>query len=219
MQFHLLKNLREALEGLLARHLATQCKRETQTILDEQAPKWQPKQAVSISPALLRLQQSRREERLAHYEQVIALRKLGLSQAAIARQVGIGASTVQSWLAAGAFPERKPREQASHIDRYLPYLVQRWEDGCHTIACLFQELVAQGYRGSYESVRNALVRRLPNGRKNALHSSLKAPALANARQATFLFLRRPEKVRVEEQEMVTKLRQLHSEVDLAYDLV
>jgi transposase len=102
-RFHLLKNLREALEGLLARHLATQCKRETQPILDEQAPKWQSKQAVSISPALLHLQQSRREERLAHYEQVIALRKLGLSQAAIARQVGIGASTVQSWLAAGTF--------------------------------------------------------------------------------------------------------------------
>ncbi|GHO48505.1 hypothetical protein KSX_66680 [Ktedonospora formicarum] len=112
-RFHLLKNLREALEGLLARHLATQEKQETQTILEEQVPKWQPKQAVSISPALLRLQQSRREERLAHYEQVIALCKLGLSQAAIARQVGIGASTVQSWLAAGKFPERKPREQVS----------------------------------------------------------------------------------------------------------
>lgn len=219
-RFHLLKNLREALEGLLARHLATQCKRETQPILDEQAPKWQPKQAVSISPALLHLQQSRREERLAHYEQVIALRKLGLSQAAIARQVGIGASTVQSWLAAGTFPERKPREQASHVDRFLPYLVQRWEDGCHNIAGLFQELVEQGYQGSYESVRNALVRRLPNGRKNALHSSLRTPALATARRATFLFLRRPEKVRVEEQEMLDQIiGQIHPEVDLAYDLV
>ena len=140
------KNLREALEGLLARHLATKCKQEIQTICEEQAPKWQPKQAVNISPALLRLQQSRREERLAHYEQVIALRKLGLSQAAIARQVGIGASTVQSWLEASRFPERKPREQASHVDRYLPYLVQRWEKGCHNIAGLFQELVAQGYQ-------------------------------------------------------------------------
>ena len=33
-RFHLLKNLREALEGLLARHLAAQYKRETQTIRD-----------------------------------------------------------------------------------------------------------------------------------------------------------------------------------------
>lgn len=218
-RFHLLKNLRESLEGLLARHLAAQCKQQTQATLNEQAPKWQPKQAINTSPALLRLQQSRREERLARYEQVITLHKLGLSQAAIARQVGIGASTVQSWLAAGRFPERKPREQASQVDRYLPYLVQRWEAGCHNIADLFQELVAQGYQGCYESVRHVLIRRLPNGRKNALHSPSKAPALATVRQAAFLFLRRPEKVRVEEQETLTKLRQFHPEVDLAYDLV
>ena len=180
-RFHLLKNLRESLEGLLARHLAAQGKQQTQATLDEQAPMWQPKRAVKASPALERLQQSRREERLAHYEQVIALRKLGLSQTAIARQVGIGASTVQSWLAAGKFPERKPREQASHVDRYLPYLIQRWEDGCHNMAGLFQELVAQGYQGCYESIRNALIRRLPNGRKNALHAPSKAPAFTTAR--------------------------------------
>jgi transposase len=218
-RFHVLKNLREALEGLLARHLAIQCKRETQTILDEQAPVWQAKRATRSSPTLLRLQQSRREERLAHYEQVIALRKLGLSQAAIARQVGIGASTVQSWLAVGAFPERKPREQGSRLDRYLPYLFQHWEDGNHNMACLFRELVEQGYKGSYESVRDNLVRLLPEGRKIPRDAPSKAPTLTPSRQASFLFLRRPEKLRVEEQETLAKLRQLHSEVDLAYDLV
>ncbi|GHO59970.1 hypothetical protein KSB_84450 [Ktedonobacter robiniae] len=159
-RFHLLKNLRESLEGLLARHLVAEYKQQTQAMLDEQeAPMWQPKRAVKISPALERLQQSRREERLARYEQVIALRKLGLSRAAFARQVGIGASTVQSWLAAGRFPERKPREQASHVDRYLPYLIRRWEDGCHNIADLFQEPVKQGYQGSYESIRNSASKR------------------------------------------------------------
>src|SRR6266702_3432746 len=159
-RFHVLKNLRESLEGLLARHLANQCKQQTHTMLDEQASVWQPKRATRSSPTLERLQHSRREERLAHYEQVIALRKLGLSQAAIARQVGIGASTVQSWLAAGAFPERKAREQGSRLDRYLPYLFQRWQDGNHNMACLFRELVEQGYKGSYESVRDNLVRLL-----------------------------------------------------------
>lgn len=122
------------------------------------------------------------------------------------------------WLL-GGFLSANQRAQASQVDRYLPYLVQRWEAGCHNIADLFQELVAQGYQGCYESVRNALIRRLPNGRKNALYAPSKAPALATARQAAFLFLRRPEKVRVEEQETLTQLRQFHSEVDLAYDLV
>jgi len=218
-RFHLLKNLGEALEGLLAHHLAARCKRQTQALLDEQGPVWQSKRAVRPSPTLLRLQHNRREERLAHYEQVIALRKLGMSQAAIASWVGRGASTVQSWLAAGTFPERKPREQASQLDRYLPSLFGRWEDGCHTIACLFRELVEQGYKGSYESVRDNVVRLLPTGRKHEVSSSAKVPALPTSRQAVFLFLRRPEELRVEEQEQLRQLRQIHPEVDLAYDLV
>jgi transposase len=218
-RFHLRKNLGEALEGLLAHHLAAERKRQIQATIDSQAPEWQQKRATRSSPKLERLQQARREERLAHYEQVIALHKLGMSQAAIARQVGIGASTVQSWLEAFRFPERKPREQASHLDRYLPYLSQRWQDGCHNIACLFRELVEQGYKGSYESVRDNLVRLLPTGRKNAADSSSKAPALPTSRQAAFLFLHRPEKLRAEEQEQLCKLRQIHPEVDRAYDLV
>ena len=219
-RFHLLKNLGEALEGRLAHHLAAHCKRQTQAMASEVTPSvWQSKRIIRSSPKLEHLQQARREERLAHYNQVIALCKLGMSQAAIAQQVGIGASTVQSWLAVGKFPERKPREQGSHVDHYLPYLILRWEDGCHNIAGLFRELVDKGYQGSYESVRDTLVRLLPTGRKKATDVVLKTPALATSRQATFLFLRRPDDLTVEEQETLVKLRQIHPEVDLAYDLV
>ena len=180
---------------------------------------WRPKRAARPSPQVERLHQARREERLALYEQVIALHKQGLSQQAIAQRVGIGHSTVSNWLAAGTFPERKPREQASHVDPYLSYLFERWESGCHNIACLFRELVEHGYQGSYASVHDNLVRLLPNGRKHAASSSAKAPALPTSRQAAFLFLRRPEKLSVEEQEQLDKLRQMHPEVDQAYDLV
>ncbi len=39
------------------------------------------------------------------------------------------------------------------------------------------------------------------------------------RQASFLFLCRPEKLHAQEQETLVKLRQIDPEVDLAYDLV
>ena len=39
------------------------------------------------------------------------------------------------------------------------------------------------------------------------------------RQATFLFLRRPEELEADEQESLITLRHLHPEIDLAYDLV
>jgi transcriptional regulator with XRE-family HTH domain len=194
------KNSREALEGLLARHLAAKRKETTQKTLDEHIPLGRASRSVRRSPKLERLQQARREERLAMYSQVVAWSKLGMSQAAIAQQVGVGHSTVSRWLATGTFPEKKPREQASQLDRYLPYLFARWESGCHTMARLFRELVALGYTGSYESVRDHIVRRLPEGKKNATRADLLSPAPVSSRQASFLFLRRPEELDAQEQE-------------------
>jgi transposase len=176
-RFHILKNLGEALEGLLARHLAARRKETTQKNLDEHIPLGRATQSVRRSPKLERLQQARREERLATYSQVIALSKLGMSQAAIAQQVGVGHSTVSRWLATGMFPEKKPREQASQLDRYLPYLFERWESGCHTMARLFRELIALGYQGSYESMRDHIVRRRTFGKKNAAKGVGLSPAL------------------------------------------
>ena len=84
---------------------------------------------------------------------------------------------------------------------------------------LFQELGEQGYQGSYESVRDNILRRLPQGRKMPLDASSQTPALATSREASFLFLRRPDKLKTEEQETLLLLRQLHPEIDLAYELV
>ena len=166
-----------------------------------------------------RIQQAYREERLARYEQVVTLRKLGMSQAAIAKRVGMGQSTVGNWLAAGAYPETTRGPYVSRIDPYLPYLFERWESGCHNMVRLHQELVARGYKGSYASVRDHLVRRLPEGRKNSSQGNELSPAPLPSRQATFLFLRRPETLTPEEQADLLTLRQSHPEVDQAYDLV
>ncbi|HKF37848.1 MAG TPA: helix-turn-helix domain-containing protein, partial [Ktedonobacteraceae bacterium] len=106
----------------LSRHLAAKRKKNTQEALDEHTPSWQATRSLKRSPKLERLQQARREERLALYQHVMVLRKKGMSQAAIAERVGIGQSTVGNWLAAGTFPERKPREQACRLDPYLPYI-------------------------------------------------------------------------------------------------
>jgi transposase len=91
--------------------------------------------------------------------------------------------------------------------------------GCQNIADLYRELVEQGFKGFSSSVYDNLVRLLPTGRKNGASTSPKAPAFPTSRQAAFLFLRRAEGLSVQEQETLAKLRQIHAEVDLAYDLV
>ncbi len=216
---------------MLARHLAAQRKRQTETaratpILASQIP-----QSPNVLPKNVALSQAKREERLAQYQQVVALRQLGFSQTAIAEHVGIGHATVSRWLRSGTFPEQQPRPRSASVDPHLPQLIERWETGCHTIAELHRELVADGYSHQYNSVYRRLARSFPEERKKRLTRSApsgqkkqeapdelpRPPVLA--RQAMVLFLRRPEELSAEEQETLGLLRSLHPEIDQAYELV
>jgi transposase len=218
-RFHLQKNLSEALESVLARHLAAHRNRQTHKIRATPLSDTPSQQGAKQSPKATALSKAKREERLARYQQVVALRKQGFSQTAIASQVGIGHATVSRWLSSDTFPEQQPRSRKMALDPYLPVLRKRWEAGCHNIAQLYRELVACGYTHSYHSVHEQLVRLLPEGKKNAAKGCELAPTPLSSRQATFLFLRRSEELKVDEREALITLRQLHPEIDLAYDLV
>lgn len=218
-RFHVLTNLSKSVEGVLSRHLAAHrtpvdlASRATplSTPLGKGPPKRSPKHAQES--------QAKRKERLAQYQQVVALRQLGFAQTAIAAQVGIGHATVSRWLSHGAFPEQKPPQRKTRFDHHLKEVAERWEGGCHNIAQLHRELVAAGHTLTYRNVYRQLVRYLPEGRKKSTsaHQLPHAPVLA--RQAVFLFLRCPEDLSVEDQATLTLLRSLHTEVDQTYDLV
>lgn len=213
-RWHLLKNLGEAVQRCLSHHLTIARKQQTE-VLRETVPALQSKRTPYLSPLQKHTVQLHRTERLARYEQAVALRKQGFSYQAIAERVGVGHSTVQRWVEAGAFPERKRREQASQLDPYLPFIRKRWEEGCHNMARLSRELTTKGYQGSYESVRN-LVNRLRQGER---HAPLQKETPLSSRQATWVFLHRPEELTTEEQQTLARLRTLDPEVDLAYELV
>lgn len=204
---------------MLARHLAAHRRGQAEKSSATPLLEGQSKQPAKLSPKEAELSQAKREERLAQYQHVVALRQQGLSQTAIAKQIGIAHATVSRWLQRGVFPEQQPRPRRTHLDPHLLFLRQRWEAGCHNIAQLHRELVARGYTHSYRSVYKQLVRLLAEGRKNPEAAPLFPRPPLLARQAVFLFLRRPEKLTVEEQESLLLLRQFHCEVDLAYDLV
>ena len=181
-------------------------------------PTAQGKGPPKLSPKKAAVSQAKREERLAQYEQVVALRKQGFSQTAIASRVGIGHATVSRWLSSDTFPEQKPRPRMRRLDPHLKEVAERWEAGCHNIAQLHRELVAAGHTLTYRSVYRQLVRYLPEGRKNAAPPDQLPRPPVLARQAVFLFLRRPEELEAEE-ETLALLRSLHAEVDQAYELV
>jgi transposase len=216
-RWHLVKNLAKALQILLTSHLTAHRKKKTQAVGLQKEFASLPDPERRLSPQQVRIQSVHREERLAQYEQVIALAKQGMSQELIGRLAGVGHSTVSQWLRAGTFPERKPREQASQLDPYRSYIQKRQSQGYGNLMGIYREIQALGYQGSYANICAQFANSSPKKvrRKQTASSSLE-PTFPSARQATWLFLRHQEELTMQEKEMVERLRQLHSEIDLAY---
>ena len=133
-RFHVIKNLGEALEGVLARPLAAHRSHVAEESKATSLSTVQAIQPPKLSPKEAQRKQAKREERLAHYQHVVILQKLGFSQTAIADQVGVAHARVSRWLAHDAFPEQRPRPRMIGLESHLSFLRERWEAGGHTIA-------------------------------------------------------------------------------------
>jgi len=100
-------------------------------------------------------QESRRRHaaRLHCYEQVHALAAVGADKANIARMVGVSRQTVHRYLARSAPPERRqPKRRGEVLDRWEPYLLRRWAEGCHNALRLWREIRAAGFAYSSTNV-------------------------------------------------------------------
>lgn len=166
-RWHLLKNVREALERLLTRYhpAIRQAAMSVATTLGErpvgtsEAAPLRADPAVTPVPLTRRQgeQAARRERRLARYQEVMRLHQEGLSVRAIAQRLGMHRRTVRLFIRAGGFPERAtPPARPSQLDGYRGYLRQRWEAGCHNATGLWRELRAQGFQGCRTLVNRAI---------------------------------------------------------------
>ena len=152
-RFHLLRNLREALEHILERQ---------SSVLEEAFRQSTARSVVPLSPPTpppptpthpQQLSGERRQRRFGRYQQVVALRQRGISQRAIAVQLGMNRTTVRHWLRAGQFPERQIPQRRSSVDGWLAYLEKRWAEGCHNRSQLWRELRDQGVDFSANTLR------------------------------------------------------------------
>jgi transposase len=157
----------------------------------------------------------RRTQRLGQYEQACALRQQGLSMARIARQVGVSPRTLCRWFAARTFPERQRRtDETSCLDPYTPMLHQQWEAGCRNATHLWRTLRAQGFPGSYAVVyryvttlRGGQPGRSSDSARPAAAPRAPHPPRLTAQQLSYLFVRRPEKRTPAEQAHVAQIQE------------
>jgi transposase len=159
-RFHLLSNLREMLERVIERNrhrlegiaLPT-VSREVRDPSPVKAAVSRPRQSAHRSPTEMASRQARYQYRLALRQQVHALREQGESILGIAQRLDLNRSTVYRYLRGqpeiGAV---RTRHVGSMLDSFLPYLCQRWSEGCYNGNQLWRELRVRGYRGSRKMV-------------------------------------------------------------------
>jgi transposase len=228
-RFHVLQNLREAVERTLVkrhpvlRQAAQEISPRYQTeqmlkaegliesISDRVAPVDQKAQALS---------QQRRARRLARYEEVNQLKQQGLTIRQIARQLGAHRRTIRNFLRAESFPERQaPKRRATLMDPFVVYLKKRWEEGCHNGAQLYREIRRQGYKGGATALRRHLRKwrgAVPEViRKLHLLSDFPTPS---PRQASWWLCLDEDRLEKQEREYVDALTRLSSEIQTVREL-
>jgi transposase len=145
-RWHLLHNLADAVERAVARHKP--CLR------DEPAP---PELAASpAAPEGLRAQQAR-----ARHAAVHAALGRGLNLTQISAALHLDRTTVRRYASAsdpGELLQDTPAARHSLLDPHLPYLHQRWDEGCHRADKLLEEIRALGYHGSARTLRRHTAR-------------------------------------------------------------
>jgi transposase len=239
-RFHLLVNVGEVLERVLARKRTVLKEAATAVSEARRPPEPAPVDpplpevttALSAPPTRKKLAtRTHRAARLERYEAVVALNRLGMSQKEIARQVGIGCKTVRRFLRAEGFPERaQTRRKPTILDPHEAYLRERWSGGCHNSLQLWREIHEQGFPGAASLVRRFVARwRATPGRRGPPPRSSEVPLgespapatpfrVPSPRQARWFLLRPGDHLRPDERAYRVMLLERDPEIAAAQAL-
>lgn len=212
-RFHLLQNLGEALKRLLDRHIAdlnAVAADHTEILLPAPLPAVEiqssdpaPAKSLPEEPECTATSTSRERLR-SRYTQVRDLARQGLSQRSIARRCALSRDT-------GLRPPK--------ADRFAPLILTRLQEGGHTLKAIWEELRTLGYTGAYSRLsiyaRETFPAAARAGAALPQHSRLRLSAWS----ATWLFLRKDEKLSEQDRQMAAELCDRSSEIAAANAVV
>jgi transposase len=221
-RFHICQNLTESVQVLLARILP-----EIQTSQQEQAKEhaqqntpsrsfegWRPAQGQKVEQTIA----LRRAEREKRYQQVVVLREQGLTSQQIAQHLKVSERTVRPGLQRGVAPDvRRRRKYHSDFDAYAPYVLKRWQEGCHNGLDLWREIAEQGYPGSSRMVYRFL-KTLKIAEQVTTEGTSRLPQYPS-KAAIWLFMRQFKDLDDVEQKDVMAFRQVSPGLATTYTLV
>ncbi len=234
-RFHLVANLREALEAFFSAQpsvLKEAAARTAQSVRQEAGvpppigmyrgrrdhpQNWKKRQE--------RQRQQRHAARVELYETICRLKEEGTPIKAIARQLKMSRSTVYVHLDRGTPPEPRVwagRQSDQILSPYLPYLRQRWHQGENNANQLWREIQAQGCPASARTVRRLIMewrRASKAGRPPEIEQSrYTRPQGPTPRSVSFVVVSRPNKRSKHAQLYLEHLCQVDAKMALLYEL-
>jgi DNA-binding NarL/FixJ family response regulator len=241
-RWHLLKNLREAVEQVLQRHstainaalkaleappgpgmdrepIAPQT--DAAVPAAEPPPPEPPVEPVTES-ARLQAKRARRQELVERFERVHELHERGYPAARIARELGLSRRSVFRYLRRETCPAWHLRgSRRSRLDGYREWIDARIAEGVINVAAIHRQLTERGFNGSYGGVYAFVTKRLGAAGKKRERLNAAGPAVPrppSARQLSFEWARRPEKRKPPEQARLGAIRGCGAELAAALDL-
>jgi transposase len=231
-RWHLLKNLREAVERLLARmsgavhealgnaprsddggrpaSVAAEADGGPSEVAPSAAATPFGTAPDGRPPSARKQARETKRRRIQEYERVRAFRAEGFSLREIARTAGVSVKRVIRYLRTDQCPDWNPgRRRPTQLDRFAAQVDGWITQGGRNAAELYRELFRQGCRASYDAVRRFVTRRLgstgrPGRRVGRLIQAADSPP--SARQLSFAFIRREEDRTEEQQHQVERLQ-------------
>lgn len=153
------------------------------------------------------------------YAAVAALHASGADIADIARTVGVSRTTVYRYLRQGPPQPKRPtrRRRQRVLAPWEPYLLERWEQGCHTATRLWREIRTQGFAYSVTNVQRfvAQLRREGPNRAARDRSPFRSVRGPSPRRVASLLLQRPERRSPEAEAYLERLCQLAPAIQAA----
>lgn len=231
-RWHLLKNLREAIEKLFDRFYS-----KLKPALQEPPGTTEPPALtaplaavtteVPPEPTAVRSAEepalsAKRQRRVERYERVRQLHEAGTPLRQIGRELAMSVKTVRRYVAGGGCPDWKPgRQRPTRVDAYTEHVDRRIAEGCRNAAEVYRKLVAQGCQASACAVLRFFNRRLATAGQKRERANAAAPiptAPPSARKLAFEFIRRPEDREPAEEQRLDRIRGVNAEVEEALRL-
>jgi hypothetical protein len=150
-RFHLVQNLRDAVEMQLSR--LGHPLRGAAPLMDIREPTFvscAPRGRPEVAEHRHLVSRAKHEAQQATFEQVHFLYQAGRTAADIVRQLGLSRKRVDKWIRLPALPERNPMTPTPHTPAFFhEHLARRWASGCTDGRKLFGEIKELGYKGCY----------------------------------------------------------------------